>query len=629
MKIRPSRIFCLAALALLIGSFQNPVVAQNEQKPLLTGIGELPERTYEIECAPGDLAQSPALMRRLAGSLLEEATADLKDYRFGNGALKRKFYSRRLHGDLALERWNDALHCVDMMRRLSPNEALEHIALLHAEAWIRARQAAGADKSLDSVRHHYARSLKNSLATLPKKLVRHELARRRAKIGAASESLINMMFSSIKGERTDRGTWSLTSADAHELLSFCNALTIIVPFKDITLELYGDFLEQSESEGQRKLDKRRFSLSPKDRGCPVAVAIWDTGVDTSVFPDRLFRNQAECADGADTDGNGFVDDLHGIAFGTDLEATTGLLMPLGFDSPTDRELRALLQGVEDRQAGLNSAAADKIQELAATLDQETRGELGKKIGLFDFYCHGTHVAGIAVSGNPFAQILTVRVGFDDSKQKTVEWARAFVTMCADSVAYFRSHGVRVANMSWGWDVHEIEDNLRAHNAGRSPGELATRAREIYAILDEGLHEVLAGAPDILFVNGAGDAPGDRSAYRWIPGIYDLPNLIVVGAVDADGKATAFSNHGSHVRLHADGFRVDSFVPGGERLRLSGTSMATPQVTNLAAKLFALDPSLTPDEVAALILGGAEQTGEGQNGILLLDPKRTLVLFQDR
>jgi len=57
--------------------------------------------------------------------------------------------------------------------------------------------------------------------------------------------------------------------------------------------------------------------------------------------------------------------------------------------------------------------------------------------------------------------------------------------------------------------------------------------------------------------------------------------------------TSFTSYGSTVVVDADGYNVESYVPGGAKLRLSGTSMASPNVVNLAAKLFALNPALTP------------------------------------
>jgi subtilisin family serine protease len=69
----------------------------------------------------------------------------------------------------------------------------------------------------------------------------------------------------------------------------------------------------------------------------------------------------------------------------------------------------------------------------------------------------------------------------------------------------------------------------------------------------------------------------------------LPNLISVGAVNQAGKETGFISYGDTVVLNANGSDVESYVPGGSRLKKSGTSMASPNVANLAAKLIALEP----------------------------------------
>ncbi len=84
----------------------------------------------------------------------------------------------------------------------------------------------------------------------------------------------------------------------------------------------------------------------------------------------------------------------------------------------------------------------------------------------------------------------------------------------------------------------------------------------------------------------------------------LPNLLVAGATDQAGDEASFSSYGKTVLVDADGYHVDSTVPGGHHVELSGTSMSAPMVTNLAAKLIALDPSLTPQQTIALIRAGA-------------------------
>ena len=87
----------------------------------------------------------------------------------------------------------------------------------------------------------------------------------------------------------------------------------------------------------------------------------------------------------------------------------------------------------------------------------------------------------------------------------------------------------------------------------------------------------------------------------------LPNLLTVGAVDKAGDEASFTSYGPTVVVHANGYQVESVIPGGEKLAESGTSMASPQVANLAAKMLAVNPKLTPAEVIAIIRDTADKT----------------------
>src|SRR5258705_165395 len=112
-----------------------------------------------------------------------------------------------------------------------------------------------------------------------------------------------------------------------------------------------------------------------------------------------------------------------------------------------------------------------------------------------------------------------------------------------------------------------------------------------------------------------------------PPALELPNLLTVGAVDQTGHPTDFTSFGKTVVLYANGRAIETRVPGGESMPVSGTSLAAPQITNLAAKLWAIDPSLKVAEVIALIKNGASPSPDGT--ISLINPKRSVVLLAIR
>jgi hypothetical protein len=68
-----------------------------------------------------------------------------------------------------------------------------------------------------------------------------------------------------------------------------------------------------------------------------------------------------------------------------------------------------------------------------------------------------------------------------------------------------------------------------------------------------------------------------------------------------------------VRIFDHGVEVDSLIPNGDHVPLSGTSMASPNVANLAAKLFAIDATLTPARAIEAIVETGEPIAAPFNG----------------
>lgn len=125
----------------------------------------------------------------------------------------------------------------------------------------------------------------------------------------------------------------------------------------------------------------------------------------------------------------------------------------------------------------------------------------------------------------------------------------------------------------------------------------------------------------MFVTAAGNANSDATFGEFIPSSIVLPNLLTVGAVDRAGDEAPFTSYGPTVAVHANGYQVESYLPGGKRVALSGTSMASPNVANLAAKLLAAKPALKPAEVIAIIRDTADKSSDGRR--TLMNPAKAM------
>lgn len=183
------------------------------------------------------------------------------------------------------------------------------------------------------------------------------------------------------------------------------------------------------------------------------------------------------------------------------------------------------------------------------------------------------------------------------------------------------------NMSWGVTLQDFESLLSRTTSEADPAARKKRAAELYGSWRAAIENALKNAPNTLFVCSAGNTDSDATFVEHFPSAFHLPNLIAVGAVNQAGEETDFTSHGSTVVVDADGYQVESIVPGGSTVRASGTSLASANVTNLAAKLFALDPTLTPEQVIDLIKRGATTSEDGRRH--LIDEKRSVDLLGEQ
>ncbi len=117
----------------------------------------------------------------------------------------------------------------------------------------------------------------------------------------------------------------------------------------------------------------------------------------------------------------------------------------------------------------------------------------------------------------------------------------------------------------------------------------------------------SGAADQLFVAAAGNDGINCDHNPHYPSSYSLPNIISVASIASDGSLSEFSNYGnSSVDIAAPGSDILSCWIGSSNAynTISGTSMATPHVSGVAALIWAVNPGFTWQEVRDAILNNA-------------------------
>jgi len=273
----------------------------------------------------------------------------------------------------------------------------------------------------------------------------------------------------------------------------------------------------------------------------VTVAVIDQGVDIT-HPDlqgAIWTNPGEVpGNGVDDDRNGFVDDVHGWDF---------------------------VRG---------TGAVDTTQDADA---------------------HGTHVAGIvgAVRDNGIG-IAGLASGVRIMPLKFMSDEGGFDSAAIEAIAYARDMGAKVINASWGASLSD--DDAASDPALRD------------AISQCGCVFVAAA--------GNGDANGkglntDLALNRVYPAAFALPNELSVAALDDRGRLATYSNYGGTVDIAAPGDAILSTLPHPCQMSDgtstdqcygwgSGTSMAAPNVSALAALIYSTSPSLTPAQVVSVI-----------------------------
>jgi subtilisin family serine protease len=207
---------------------------------------------------------------------------------------------------------------------------------------------------------------------------------------------------------------------------------------------------------------------------------------------------------------------------------------------------------------------------------------GPTQNLSDGLGHGTHVAGIIAAAGVGGGVIGIAPKAKIMVVKAIGSGGTGTTgAVAQGIRYAAANGARIINLSLG---------------GPTPDRALDAAIEA------------AAAANVLVVAAAGNFGRDIDTYPEYPAAIAAPNLIAVASTDPETgtSLSSFSNFGTlDVQVAAPGESILSTSDTGGYVEMSGTSMATPMVSGVAALMASANPSLSAVDLRALLMQTAK------------------------
>lgn len=134
----------------------------------------------------------------------------------------------------------------------------------------------------------------------------------------------------------------------------------------------------------------------------------------------------------------------------------------------------------------------------------------------------------------------------------------------------------------------------------------------------------AASKDVLIIQAAGNNHLNVDSVAYFPSAIDkkgkrFDNFLRVGASDAQGRLSSFSNYGAtHVDVLAPGETITTVMPDNEYAPVDGTSISAPIVSGVAAMLRAYFPKLKAADIKRILIQTArhpQQEGLSVTGVI--------------
>ncbi|MCX7172921.1 MAG: S8 family serine peptidase [Proteobacteria bacterium] len=533
--------------------------ATADEKKRIEKEADLPRFTYAVQGKLDTVVRDDKAFAELTGLIRRDTESLLAHYDIADKSAERGRLAMLMMLDFLNDRHEAALQTAERIRALEEKPADKLLSGLRLRAMVAAARNHGPVNS-PAYLAEVGKRIRTELDTLPYDAIANDVKQYKASAELMGEGRMFGYLHEVLQPTVDKAG-SLSSDLAPAIINIRYSLKTALPLKQTLVATYAGYLDAHKIEKADIWAVREVALPKDGLYQPVNVAVWDGGVDSSLFKSQLVK---------DAKGNPAY-----IAYDLQSRPTKGELFPIPA-ALRDKlpEMKAQTKGFSDLRSNIDSPEASAVKALISGLSADAYKQTIEQIGLAGNYEHGTHVAGIALAGNPWARLVNGRLSYGYTVRPdpcpSLGLAKRGAAAHQAYVEFFKRHKVRVVNMSWGGTVKAVEGELELCGIGKTTEARKALAREYFEIEKRALSKAFQSAPEILFITAAGNSNQDSSFAEAIPSSIALPNLLTVGAVDKAGDEASFTSYGPTVKVHANGYQVESYLPGGDRVAMSGT-----------------------------------------------------------
>ena len=461
-----------SAFLIFFGIFLYLAPSAAQDKKEIKSIDDVPRFSYLSEATATEVFSSEQKLKELSAKVQTDYQNLLEQYIIEDKTIIKEVLSTLKNIDLHNGDLDGAMAKVEKIRELQEKPADKLLSGLSNMAYIKAKKDThGQDEA--AFKQAFKSYFNSSIAPLPWDIVQDDVESTKGSLEIYSENLILGIIKERMDPAVDK-TGQMSDEIASSLISMKYLVKFILPVKQEMIAVYEDYIKANKVEKVDIWADRDINISGEKNLSKVAVAIWDSGVDMEIFYSQAYVNKKEKPDGKDTDNNGFVDDIYGIAYDLQSNKTKDVLYPLTAEQKERLpNMVDLMKGLQDLQANVSSEEASALKKKMSQIKPEEVKPFIEELSLFANYAHGTHVAGIASKGNPKALVMVSRITFDYKMipdPPTKKLYKRFAKSAREAIIYYKENKVRVVNMSWGESPQSIESALEANGIGENAEE---------------------------------------------------------------------------------------------------------------------------------------------------------------